>query len=198
MSDQEGVNVSTDRELLVLARSVLADEGYSVEDVDGELPLLLAENNYFVVGVATAPTIYQLLAAEGIAEAMLVDRLTSSDPGPKRWDAYLMLLTQEQSSESAEVSRDLFSINYDTVGLRRIVQTGVAPRLASVRTALAPFVEPIQLDDPSIASDPFESLVEALAARGCGEGSRQQGCYCVPKGGTPCRRSLSRQSERCL
>jgi hypothetical protein len=145
---------------------VLADEGYSVEDIEAGLSVLLAENRYFVIAVVAVPTISQVLVAEGMAEAILLDRVASSDAGPKRWDAYLILLTQEQSPESGAAARELFTINYDTAGLRRIVHTDVAPRLSSVRRALAPFVRPITLDDPSIATDPFESLLEALAERG--------------------------------
>jgi hypothetical protein len=57
-------------------------------------------------------------------------------------------------------------MNYDTRGVRRIVHSGVFPRLADVRNALTPFVAPIELDDPTIATSPFDSLVESLVARG--------------------------------
>ena len=40
------------------------------------------------------------------------------------------------------------------------------PTLAAVREALTPFVAPIELDDPSIAGDPFNALEVSLAARG--------------------------------
>jgi hypothetical protein len=158
--------VSSDRELLALARSVFVDEGYAVEDVTGDISLLLAENPYFLVAVSATSTIAQLLLAEPLAEAAVSHRLAASDPGPKRWDAYLILLTQERSPENRQTTRDLFEINYDTSNLRRIAHAGVQATLAAVRDALTPFVAPIELDDPSIARDPFDAMVAALAARG--------------------------------
>lgn len=155
-----------DRELLALARSVLVDEGYAVEEVTGNVGLLLAENPYFFVGVSATPTISQLMAAQSLAEATISDRLAEADPGPKRWDAYLILLTQERSPENKRTTRDLFEINYDTSNLRRIAHAGVPPTLTAVRAALTPFVAPIELDDPLILRDPFDPMVEALAARG--------------------------------
>jgi hypothetical protein len=160
------VPLSWDRDLLALARSVLVDEGYAVEEVAGDVALVLAENPYFLVAVSATPTIAQLLSAQSLAEAAIADRLALSDPGPKRWDAYLILLTQERSPENKQTTRDLFEINYDTSNLRRIARAGVQATLAAVRDALTPFVAPIELDDPSIARDPFEAMVAALAARG--------------------------------
>ncbi len=165
MSD-ENAEVSADRELLALARSVLVDEGYAVEDLPGEPGLLLAENAYFFIGVSATPTISQLVVAQPLAELAIWDRLSQSNAGPKRWDAYLILLTQERSPETRQTTRDLFEINYDTRNLRRIARAGVEATLVAVREALTPFVAPIALDDPSIASDPFDALTEALAARG--------------------------------
>ena len=80
-----------------------------------------------------------------------MQRLTASDAGPKRWDAYLILLTQERSPETSDTTRELFNINYDTTGLRRLAHTGVDATLTAVRQALIPFVAPIELDDPSVA-----------------------------------------------
>ncbi len=106
MTDEPTV-VDSDRELLALARSVLADEGYVVEQVDGDVALLLAENRYFLVGVSATPTIAQLLLAEPLVQKSISDRLASSDPGPKRWDAYMILMTQERSPENPKTTRDL-------------------------------------------------------------------------------------------
>lgn len=159
-------SLPADRELLALARSVLSDEEYAVEEITAPLGLLLAENRYFVVGVIATPTIAQLLAAQPLAEAAMSERLAESDAGPKRWDGYLILLTQERSPENRQTTRELFGINYDTRSLRRIAHAGVEPTLAAVREALTPFVAPIELDDPSIAGDPFDALEESLAVRG--------------------------------
>jgi hypothetical protein len=97
---------------------------------------------------------------------MIAERLAAADPGPKRWDAYLILLTQERSPESSTTTRELFSINYDTTNLRRIAHSGVDATLTAVRDALSPFVAPIELDDPSLAKGAFTYFVEALASRG--------------------------------
>lgn len=158
--------VNSDRELLAVARAVLVGEGYAVEQIAGDVALLLAENPYFLVGVSATPTIAQLLMAEPLAQRMISDRLATSDPGPKRWDAYLILITQERSPENPKTTRDLFEINYDTSNLRRIVHAGVEATLAAVRNALTPFVAPIELDEPSLGRDPFDAMVEALTARG--------------------------------
>jgi hypothetical protein len=166
MSDTtQGIRV--DIELLALARTVLDDEGYAVEDVTADgVRLVLAENRYFVLAVVATATIAQVVIAEGWAEEFLVGRLRSADIGPKLWDAYLVLLTQERLPERGDTTRDLFEINYDTRGVRRMARSGLFPRLADVRSALTPFVAPIELDDPTIATSPFESFIESLVARG--------------------------------
>jgi len=161
------VDIQSDPELLALARAVLSGEQYRVEEVsDHGIPMLLAENYYFIVGVAAAPTIAQLVLAEGVAEDVLARRLGEADVGPKVWDAYLILLTQEGLSEGGEATRNLFRINYDTQAIRRIAHSGVGPTLAEVRHALTPFVVPIELDDPTIAGDAFKSFTDALIQRG--------------------------------
>jgi hypothetical protein len=166
MSDAtQGIRV--DDELLALARTILIDEDFVVEDATADgVRLLLAENRYFVLAVVTAATISQIVIAEGWAEEFLVGRLRSADIGPKLWDAYLILLTQERLPERGDATRDLFQINYDTRGVRRMVHSGVFPRLADVRNALTPFVAPIELDDPAIATSAFDSFIESLVARG--------------------------------
>lgn len=166
MSADAGARVSSDRELIALARGVLEEEQYVVEELHDGVPLLLAENRYFVIGVVATPTIRELLLAESLGEVLLTDRMKAGDPGPKRWDAYLVLLTQERSPDNSETTRQLFGINYDTSGVRRIAHSGVAPTVAAVREALTPFVAPVELEDQGIASDAFNTLTEALAARG--------------------------------
>jgi len=166
MSD-ETQSVQVDAELLGLARAVLESEGYSIEDVaDDGLPLLLAENRFFIICVVTAATIGQLIVAEGRVEGALAERLQAADVGPKVWDAYLVLLTQERLPEGGGATRALFDINYDTRAIRRIAHSGVYPTMAEVRTALTPFVTPMELDDPTIAVDPFKPFIEALVGRG--------------------------------
>lgn len=155
-----------DRDLLGLARTVLVSEGFEVEMFEGEVPLLLAENKYFVVGVAATATIRDLIQAEGLAAQGLTERMSKADAGPKLWDAYLVLLTQERSPDAGSVTRELYQINYDTSRLRRLAHTGVPGTVAGVRTALTPFVRPITLDSPIVQIDPFDSMIASLTLQG--------------------------------
>ena len=155
-----------DRELLGLARSVLEGEAFEIELIEGTVPLLLAENSYFIVGVVATATIRDLIDVEGPASHDLAQRVSVGDAGPKLWDAYLVLLTQERSPDAGRVTRDLYQINYDTSRLRRLAHTGVPGTLTGVRTALTPFVRPITLDSPVVNVDPFESMVQSLVRRG--------------------------------
>lgn len=159
-------SVGSDDELRAVARSVLLQADYVVEDLRGDPSLLLAENPYFLVAVCTTSTISQLLHVEPLAEEAILRRLEGANPGPKRWDAYLILLTQERLPENRQTTRGLFEINYDTSNLRRIAHTGVEATLAAVRQALIPFVAPIELDDPSLQLDPFGAMESALTAQG--------------------------------
>ena len=158
----------SDPELLTVARAVLEDQGYRVEMVSGAVDLVLAENAYFVVAVAATHTIQDLILIEGVAEAALTERLDASPIGPKKWDAYLVLLTQERSPEDDATTRGLYAINYDTARLRRIAHTGIDVSPEAVAHALAPFVAPIEVTTTDIHGDPFAALVDALEARGVG------------------------------
>jgi hypothetical protein len=158
-------STGSDQELLHIARDVLQEQGYTVELATNGVDLVLAENPYFVVAVAAMNTIQDLLLSEGLAEATIVERLNRSVVGPKKWDAYLVLLTQERSSDD-ETTRDLYAINYDTARLRRIAHTGVDATSEAVAHALAPFVAPAEATNPDIHEDPFLALVDALASRG--------------------------------
>ncbi len=159
--------ISSDDELLALARTVFVEQEYAVEDVStGDLNFLLAENAYFLVGVVTTPTLAQLLLAEGLVEGALSDRLSAGDAGPKVWDAYLVLLTQERSPETALVTKGLFEINYDTARLRRIAHAGVDLNKDAVMAVLAPFVAPAELENPLITENPFQLMIRVLASHG--------------------------------
>lgn len=170
MNDESRARVSSDRELIALAQSVLSSEQYVIEDVEDGIRLLLAENRYFVVGLVATPTLDELLLAEALGETALMNRMKTANPGPKRWDAYLVLLTQEKSPDDSHTARQLFSINYDTSAVRRIAHTGVAPTVAAVREALTPFVAPVHLDAREVGTDAFGLMVESLAARGVARG----------------------------
>lgn len=155
----------SDDELLRVTRTVLADQGFHVEAVSWSIDLVLAENSYFVIAVAAMNTIGELIQAEPVAFEALAQRLESAALGPKKWDTYLVLLTQEKSAEDDNITRDLYAINYDTSRLRRIAHTGVDPTPDAVSHALAPFVEPSS-NTSAAQADAFDALLQALISRG--------------------------------
>lgn len=172
-----------DSELLGLARSVLEAEGYEVELVEAELPMLLAENRYFILAVVATATIEGLIEVEGSASEDLVQRVSSGEAGPKLWDAYLVLMTQERSPDRSRVTRDLYEINYDTSRLRRLAHTGVPKTLSGVRNALTPFASPPVLERPMLNIDPFFALSKSLERRGVDENMANRAIEAFRQGG---------------
>lgn len=173
----------SDDDLLQVTRSVLTDQGFQVGSLGGTIDLVLAENNYFVVAVAAMNTIGELIQAEPVALDALGQLLESAILGPKKWDTYLVLLTQEKSAEDDDVTRDLYAINYDTSRLRRIAHTGVDPTPDAVSHALAPFVAPSSKTLVGQA-DAFESLLQALVSRGVDEALAQRAITAFEQGAT--------------
>lgn len=156
----------SDDDLLRIAKTVLSEQGFQVESVSGSVDLILAENSYFVVAVAAMNTTRDLILAEPVAFEALAERIGSAALGPKKWDTYLVLLTQEKSAEDDDVTRDLYSINYDTSRLRRIAHTGVDPTPEAVGHALAPFVAPATSATSAAQTDALDSLLRVLITRG--------------------------------
>lgn len=159
----------SDDDLLRIAKTVLSQQGFQVESLSGRVDLILAENSYFVVAVAAMNTTRDLILAEPVAFEALSARIGSAVLGPKKWDTYLVLLTQEKSADDDDVTRDLYSINYDTSRLRRIAHTGVHPTPEALSHALAPFVEPATsaMSATSAAhTDALDSLLRVLITRG--------------------------------
>lgn len=165
MSQQTSFRADVD--LIALARTVLTDAGY-VHELAESGDVLLAENAYAFVALTASPTISDLAIAETAVAALLQDRLAGADIGPKRWDAYLVLLSQETPHEQGEGVHWLFDINYDTRGFRRIARAGVEATIHSVRNALTPFVEPVRLEDAGLLGDSLDSLAAALTAHEIG------------------------------
>ena len=110
-----------------------------------------------------------LIAAEPFVEDLLHSCLAEADVGPKVWDAYVVLLTQERPADQGDGSLPLFDINYDTRGFRRIARAGVEATNRGVRNALISFVRPIRLGDAGITSDPLQALSLALVTHGLAE-----------------------------
>ncbi len=160
----------TDEHLFALARTVLSDAGFTQKEVAlHNAAVLLAENAYCIVALATTPTVDDLIAAEPQVEALLHSNVEREGIGPKLWDAYVVLLTQERPSDQRDGLRPLFKINYDTRGFRRMARAGVEPTIRGVRNALTPFVEPVRLEDTGLATPPLVALVAALITHGVNE-----------------------------
>lgn len=162
-----GGGFRADSELLELAARLLAEEGYAVDEVG--LPgsdFLLFENRFFIVALAATATLSDLLLAEPVVDSYLRSRLEQVDVGPKVWDAYLVLLTQERALDDGQGLNPLFSINYDTRGLRRIAHAGVSPTTSGIRDSLAPFTEPLELAGATLSGDPLRAFEQALVSEG--------------------------------
>ena len=164
MSEQARFRIDVD--LHAIAQNVLDDAGFTTETLVDDGGCLLAENEYSILGVVAVPTLVDLLNAEPVIGGLLQGRIDISDVGPKLWDAYVVLLTQERLADEGEGMLPLFGINYDTRGFRRIARTGVQPTIRAVRSALSPFVEPVRLREAGLAVDPLASLSEALVNNG--------------------------------
>lgn len=164
MSSADQIRIDDD--LQAIAESVLDEAGFATDLLTADGGCLLAENEYSILVVVAVPTLADLLNAEPLVESALQSRIDESEVGPKVWDAYLVLLSQERLADEGEGFRPLFGINYDTRGFRRIARTGVEPTVRGVRSALSPFVEPIRLEDAGIRADPLASLAEALVSNG--------------------------------
>ena len=99
----------TDEDLFALARNVLSEAGFAQEEVElQDTAVLLAENEYCIVALAATPTMDDLVAAEPHLEAYLNKGVGGADIGPKIWDVYVVLLTQEKPSEQGSGFLPLF------------------------------------------------------------------------------------------
>ena len=161
----ENGDVRVDEDLLALARTVLAESGFVLELAESE-KVLLAENAFAIIALAATPTLADLLSAEAALEALLKTRIANANVGPKLWDAYLVLLTQESPQGQGGVYQQLFEINYDTHEFRRIARVGVGLTIREVRNALTPFVEPVRLKEAGLSADPLDALPASLGRHG--------------------------------
>ncbi|MDQ0822355.1 hypothetical protein QFZ79_000091 [Arthrobacter sp. V4I6] len=159
----------SDDELLSLTKTVLSEQGFQVETMAENIEFILAENRYSIVAVVAMNTISNLVLAEPVVLEALSQRIESVSLGAKKWDTYLVLLTQEKSAEDDAVTRDLYAINHDTSRVRRIAHTGVDPTPQAVRHALAPFIVPMTPTTPVAHVDALDLLLHALIANGVAE-----------------------------
>ena len=159
---------SPDTDLLDLSRRVLRQEGFLVQDGPGDFPVLLAENPHFVLAVVATTSVSGFPHAEDAAIMSLATHIPHKDPGPKKWDVYIVMLTRNTAgadNDDSAVTHSLYEITYDHYGMRRITHVGVEPTPAGVRDALANFFAlPTQSSNTgtTLATDPLSDLRIAL------------------------------------
>jgi hypothetical protein len=156
-----------DPALLAVARRVLAQHAFRVEEspLDGVsgVTWLLAESDYFLLGVACGQSFSDLVVLEGFLAAALGTLVQGPALGPKRWDCYAVLLSS--SSTDQRGAPDVVRLQYNTRSLRRLVSLGTAPREDAVREALATFL-PLPDPPPGGLPSAFEELASQLVING--------------------------------
>jgi hypothetical protein len=164
--------IVVDLALLGEARRLLENSGFTVVEAKLspiQLPWLLAENDLFALGVAAAQTLDDLMTLEAYASPILADRIRGA--GPKRWDAYLVLLARED--REARGTRAVRNLQYDTSVFRRIVNLGVHGDEESVRRALRPFF-PLPPPRGQSLISAFGSLIDELVLQGIDRNQAQE------------------------
>ena len=174
----------TDNYLLAMAKELLIDAGFVYEDLDlGEESGILAENKYSIVALATTSTILGLERAESQLATCVRERIQESELGPKSWDIYLVVITQDAPSDQDSDVVPLFQINYDTSGFRRILRAGVKASDSDLRRALVTFVELPNLESTNLSLDPLSSLSSALTTHGIEEDTVSRAIEVFREGG---------------
>lgn len=154
--------------LLAPAALLLQGHGYQTRSVgiDAGSALLLAENEYFALGLVEFGRPDQLAAAEAAGAAELADRI-STEAGAKRWDAYLVLLSSTAQT-GATLPESVATIVYNTNFFRRIVRWNVQPEDSSLARALRPFL-PFTVAPTGLATRPIDRLRQGLRSYGVSE-----------------------------
>ena len=158
-------HVTSDDELLAIADTVLTLDGYFTLPASvANVPVLFAEDQDNVLVVAALITTQDVLQAEPDISKALTARLGSVDPGPKRWDGYVVLLTAQQSQDDAV--EDLFHLTYNLHQIRRIVRVGVTPTIAGVERALRALLRLPEATGGGVIADPLGAMQSRLIADG--------------------------------
>jgi hypothetical protein len=178
-------DATSDPGLLAVARRVLTQHGFRVSERPlesaGEHPVgdagdnvtwLLAESDYFLLGVASGESFEDLLVLEGFVAAALGALVDQSDLGSKRWDFYVVLLSSADTNQRG--APDVVRLQYNTRSLRRLVSLGIPAREDAVAEALATFL-PLPEPPPGGLPSAFEELVAQLVINGIPQGQAASG-----------------------
>lgn len=159
--------------LLPLAALMLRSHDYTTRSavVDRDIPLLLAENDYFALGVTEFQSPRELPTVAESAAAALASYVSDS-AGAKRWDFYLVLLSQASLAESA-MPEAVTTIVYNTTLFRRVVKWNLEPSEESVARALRSFL-PLTAAQAGVAANPLERLRDRLPTYGLSEAMTAQ------------------------
>jgi hypothetical protein len=153
--------------LLGSADAILRDAGFITRRTilaGSSAPCLFAEDAFFVIAVVAARRLSDATRLESFAAADLLERLAASPFGGKRWDAYVVVLSEETLPADSEHARNLVDLQYNTRGVRRLIAMGVSD-VASLSSALRPFL-PLPDPAPGGLSDALEDLTEQLVVNG--------------------------------
>ena len=172
----------SDKAILSISKTILSEQGFQVESMNDDIELIIAENNNFLVVVAALNTISNLILAEPVAIEAFSKRIASVTLGSKKWDTYLVMLTQEKSAEDDGITRDLYAINHDTSRIRRIAHTGVEPTTESVRNSLSLFIEPVTTASTVLHTDALKELLNTLITDGVDEQLAQRAIAAFEQG----------------
>ncbi len=159
-------SVFSDDPLLSDAEAALTDANFATRREyisEAEAPWLLAEDQFFMIAIVASRTLAEVKRLEAFAAAELLRRVTTPAVGAKRWDAYLVMLTEEIVDDPVE-TRQLVELQYDTRGVRRLVATGVTDRTL-LADALRPFL-PLPRPVAGGLSDGLTDMREQLAVNG--------------------------------
>jgi len=151
---------------LSVAAVLLRSYGFSTRHISSKsgIPILLAENPLFALGVVEFESQGQLPTVEADAASELTDLLARAEGGPKQWDAYLVLLSRDGGSPDSLPSA-VTSILHDTRYLRRLVRWDVQPDEESLHDALRIFL-PLPSSTAAQIAAPLQLLIEQLPAHG--------------------------------
>jgi hypothetical protein len=161
--------IEPDQVLLAEADVLLRAAGFATaQQVSGaaQIPWLLAEDPFFILGVAAGRTIGDVYNLEALIAADFGALIAEGQVGAKRWDAHLVLVASDEAPSGS--TAQAMSLQYDLRALRRIVAHGLAANPECLQQTLAPFL-PLPEGNTTLDSTPMRELREELVVNGVGE-----------------------------